>query len=466
MRAEDRALAAADPALPGLPLVLDDDALAGALREAVPDAGIRAARGTYVRYKPGTNCLVGLELETASGTHRGYARCEPPEDRPKLEKVVRTAKVPGSAGFAGVLLAPWSVAVLAFPNDRRLPALRKLAPPGEPLDVLAYKPERRVVARRGDSLLKAATPDASAAARAAAIALAGAGAPVQRLVEGDERRGVLRYAWIAGAPLDALLDGPDPSGVAGAAARALRALHACVPAGSLAPRTVAAEGRALAAAAKAAGVAGPQVARDARAVAAALGRVLEPVPSPRPVHGDFSADQVLMTPGGDGVLIDLDRAGLGDPREDLGSALADLELRVLEGRLAPEPAGRFAEALLAAAGARADDVRPWVAAGVLRRAAEPFRRRRPEWDRLVAEAVERAAELAALAGARSAERPPVAARDGRAAAADRPAPASAAPRPPRWPGCAPLRARPAAARRSSTPSPPSIRSRALPPARR
>jgi hypothetical protein len=68
VRPEDRALAARDPALPGLALLLDDAAVATALRERLPEARVRAARSTYIRYKPGTNCLVAFELDTAEGS--------------------------------------------------------------------------------------------------------------------------------------------------------------------------------------------------------------------------------------------------------------------------------------------------------------------------------------------------------------------------------------------------------------
>jgi len=405
VRPEDRAFAAREPALRGMSLLLDDDAVAAALRERLPDAGVRAARGTYIRYKPGTNCLVAFELDTASGPRLAYGRTEHEDDGAKLRKAHEKAR------SGAVLVEDPPVALLLFPSDRRLRSL--IAVMTDSATVLAYKPERRLVARRGREVIKAYRADGFAAARGAAAALP-AGLPVQRCIAARKRHAMLVFDWVDGWPLDSVLQPPPhssrerppetalpppldsarklPDG-AGAALEALRALHSAVPAGPLPCRTRAVEAAALVAAADATGVAGPRVEWAARRLAERLAAALPADPAPKSLlHGDFSADQVVIGAGG-AVMLDMDAACLGDPRWDLGSALGDLELRVLEGRLAPAAAAATAAVLV---GDDAHAVHPFAAAGLLRRAAEPFRRRRQGWDALVEAAVERAAELAAL----------------------------------------------------------------------
>src|SRR4051794_3279027 len=61
----DTDLVRRDSALPGLATLLDPDAFAAALCRAVPGLGVEGGRITYVRYKPGTSCLVGYRLATA-----------------------------------------------------------------------------------------------------------------------------------------------------------------------------------------------------------------------------------------------------------------------------------------------------------------------------------------------------------------------------------------------------------------
>jgi len=105
------------------------------------------------------------------------------------------------------------------------------------------------------------------------------------------------------------------------------------------------------------------------------------------VHGDFSADQVLV---GDGVrLIDFDRVRADEPERDLG------------GLLAAEPdgsslAGALLDAYRAAGGAVDEEaLRRRTVESVLLRAVEPFRTAQPDWRERVEAAVARAEEVLA-----------------------------------------------------------------------
>ena len=59
----DADLVRRDSALPGLATLLDPEAFLATLRQAMPAVGGVAASITYVRYKPGTSCLVGYRIQ-------------------------------------------------------------------------------------------------------------------------------------------------------------------------------------------------------------------------------------------------------------------------------------------------------------------------------------------------------------------------------------------------------------------
>jgi len=403
----DLALADAQPELPGLGVLLDDDALTGWVRALLPDAGVAGARASYARLKPGTSCLVALRVSTATGEHLAHARAERADDLRRLGKAARPAPVPSGALGGRVLIDPELALSLApFPIDRRLPGLRDVVdpqrrPPDLPageLRVLAYKPERRAVLRVGSGeaavLLKVYTPAGFEGAITATGAIpSGAGPRVPQALLRLPDEAAIAFEWLAGCALDRLLDAPEACRLASEAGATLHALHQLDPCGGLADVHPAAAARS---AAGALAVLVPGVERRAVALADRLqaagggGRSV--------VHGDFSADQVLAGPEGV-ALLDLDESGAGDPLDDLGSFVGELELRVLTGSLAAGRAAELGAALLegyaVAAGVApaASAVRSAAAVALLRRAAEPFRRRRAGWADMVVAAIERAVEL-------------------------------------------------------------------------
>ncbi|WP_282856291.1 phosphotransferase family protein [Pseudoclavibacter helvolus] len=113
------------------------------------------------------------------------------------------------------------------------------------------------------------------------------------------------------------------------------------------------------------------------------------------LHGDYSADQVLLD-GDHGTVIDFDRHTIGAPAYDLGSYLA-VELMALTtgdeaGAHAPGHAMRAIRDELLAGYLDGDDTRgrrrppltaagtePWTALHLLFRASEPFRACAPDW---------------------------------------------------------------------------------------
>jgi len=406
----EQALVRRERHMPGLPLLLDDGAFTALLAERLPDAGVHAARATYLRYKPQTSCLVAFHVQTDAGETMVHARAERHGATGRLQRLAALAERQTALGPGAVVLPELALAVLPFPSDRRLPALvaladararRRLFGADGRLRVLAYKPERRFVARTGGLVVRAYAERQWLAAATAAAAIRPTGdLRVPRCVAVASGSHTLATEWMPGRRLDERLDGTGDD-VAGAVALALRALHGSTPARALPVHESVADPEALLAAAGAAAVAGAPTGRRARALAERLGRRLAGrPPGGVVVHGDFSSDQVLLD--GDGAtLVDLDAAGLGHPSDDLASFAGDLELRVIEGRLHRETADRAVSDLteayvgIAPIDAGAEELSLLTAAALLRRVAEPFRHRRPDWPDAVTAVVERATALAA-----------------------------------------------------------------------
>ncbi|UFU03791.1 hypothetical protein LQF12_04040 [Ruania suaedae] len=382
----DRALAERDPALPALPVLLDDHALQQWLAEHLSTPLI--ARTRYLRYKPGTSCVLGVEVcigEEQSARTIVVTALTPGE----VGKLVKTAE---RAPSASVLAMDHSGAMLVTTPaaDRDLPALASLAVPrrreamlqralplawgdrGGPVRELAYKPQRRWVGRAdlrsGTVLLRAYRPAdlAAAAARIRALRAEGPRTPV--LLGIDRRRGLAAVEFLPGSALTA--PGAAELRSLGVALSTLHRSGAALPTAQPGDHR-----EAVLAAADQLALLLPAVGPVARRIAAAAtaaggGQGWAQVP----VHGDLSLDQAILGPDGEIALIDLDRAARGPAETDLASFTAEAHLR-----------GKDAAAMLAdvRAGYRLpvdrERLRLLTAGQLLLRAAEPFRCRRPDW---------------------------------------------------------------------------------------
>ncbi|NNF58385.1 MAG: phosphotransferase, partial [Rhodothermaceae bacterium] len=398
LAAPDQLLVRNDPALPGLPLLLDAEAFAEVLRPHV--GALDAAEAVYVRYKPGENALVAYRLYMGGAAHWAYAKSHRHGATTKLTKATTRTTAATPLGPGHLVLPAWATVVSFFPNDAKLKALRRLGNPAarrgliekllperpdlldlEPV-LLRYKPERRYVARLGDVALKLHSPSGFAGAiqgRAGARSREAFQTP--RVVGRSKRHRALAYAWIDGAVLaDAIrAEGFDPRAVVPVGA-ALATLHAQPLDATWAPSD---PSESLRAAAEAVGATTPTLAIRAEALAARLSTRLA---SPEPialVHGDFYAKQVLLSPTTPTVL-DLDRLMLGDPAADLGMFLAHLERDRLRFGLAPSRIDAVRADLLAGYAAVAEplpdaSVALHTAAAILQLAPHPFRFREPDW---------------------------------------------------------------------------------------
>lgn len=403
-----------DLEVPGAAVIADGAALAGLLAEAGEDLLDR----NYLRCKPGTSLVAGLRL--ASGPAFAYAVSA--EARPKLAKLVERAP----EGAVLVHSTTPSLLVARPAADRDLPALAKAdrlsAAVGRPVatwDTLTYKPQRRWVGRPDgedrppELVLRAYRPRDLPATMAGwrlagQLGQAGVGArlPGARTVSG--RRGLAVVSWLPGTPLDRLLDagpmdaGPldgglwagvgEPQLMLAEVGVALAELHQALP---LRPAEARPDARALRRVLSELSALLPEL----RPRATALLRTLEArAPRPtagRPVHGDFSADQVIVGADGRIGVTDWDRAGWGDPGADLGS---------LRAAGMPEPG--YAAVLDGYARVRAvpASTQWYGVAAAVQRLTEPLRQCRVDWRSAIAARLAQAERQLGGLGSRTAGR--------------------------------------------------------------
>lgn len=417
MQARDRSLIDRDRAVPGLGTMLEPERLLGALRAAWPEYILSAPQLTYLRYKPETNCLAAYTLVIDGQQHRIHATAHRAD---RLEKLYNARKkFRGESALEPVVL-PRNIAVRVFPSDRKLPALkylngaaarRKLLQEVLPeqselwearLDILRYKPERRLVARLhapdgSRALLKLYHTGDFARARAGTKAFSPGAVQTAPLLGEHPEQHILVWRWLEASPGDLVLaTRPEFAEEVG---RALATLHAQPP-GALPSVTRAEEGRPLRAAAEHVAYLLPELATRVRRLADALdARLRAAPPLQEPVHGDFSADQVLWTPAGVAV-IDFDAAALADPAWDLGTFVAQLEGSAIRKDLTAEAVAATQDALengyRAQCGSLPPRVALYTAAGLLRLSPHAFRTRQEGWPEETLALLARAEELLAL----------------------------------------------------------------------
>ncbi|HKE89408.1 MAG TPA: phosphotransferase [Gemmatimonadales bacterium] len=439
MHALESDLARRDRDLPGLATVLDPDAFVAAVRRASPRADVRSGRLRYLRYKVHTLCRASYVVDAGGEeVDLDVRACRPDELGELLAEEGARWLETGPLGLGRILLADQAVVVTVFPNDLKLPALRHLMEaeqlplalqetlPDRPdlwegtLRGLAYRPERRFVAElRADgqrAVLKAYTRRAYARSKHNVGAFVSRG-PLRlaRLYGYSDARRLIAFEWLPGETLLASFAAPEiDRAIVAETGAALAMMHDEQPEG-LPAWTREDEVGAIANVAEEIGFVSPTLAGKAELLARRIAsEIAEAPPLHLPMHGDFSAGQVLVAPhpqaGHRVAIIDLDGACRGDPADDLGNVLAQAERQVLDGAHATDWLEDFTTALLdgySSATVRPfpDRVQLYTALGLFRKARLPFRTREPDWPQRTAAILERAESFAWQSGGYGDRRP-------------------------------------------------------------
>lgn len=433
----DAAFVARDPTLPGLALLLDPVAFRTALTVVRPDIQVRKVEAIYVRYKPETNCLVKFRLtittdQATTKTTIVYAVAYPDSKWVKLDGVYTEGETEHLLGSAPVVLEEAAVVIYSFPCDRRLKALPRLFDAKQRLRLLKrtlpnqpglweaqivpmrYKPERRFVARleadQTYALLKLYSKNSFGQAKNSRTSyVAGKHLYTARSLGYSERYCLQVLEWLDGLPLDNLLFSQQnegkicPQQVMKRAGMALAELHGQTY-GTSTKQGGTMDGEAQTMSRAILSFA-PHLARQVHEVAKRVTTTLDTL-SEQPgcvIHGDFSADQVLVGERDSGAhrvaILDLDRAGWGDPASDVGSFIANLNQLSIAGCLSEEQVKSWTRALVkgyhcaAAWTLGPERIQIQTAIRLLRLVPEPFRLRWPNWYDATEEILQRVEEV-------------------------------------------------------------------------
>lgn len=414
---DDAELAERDPALPGLATVLDDDRIAAAVRDAGANSLEGTWRRTYARYKPERSCVVAYELAGGGELQDVYA------------KAYRPARYTRHDRKRGQTVTLDDVAVVVHPasGDPRIESLSELASPtlrnaliarvfgpsvrsaGAAVATLRYWPERRYTCRlefgEAKVALKLYSERPYATAARAAAALRDCDGPrLPRLIGSSGHDHALAFEWLPGVGLDDAIAEPgfDERRVL-VVGRALAELHGHRSSGLRTSDPVARASFARQRSAWITRVIGSELGMRAHELAerAAAG-LAEPAERMCTIHGDFSAAQVLIDREQVSIL-DLDGSAVGDPVADIGSFVATLERRAVDGAIAPARARKLTSSFLTGyerAGHAVDHSRLalWTATELIARAPNAFRRPDTRWRERVAALIGRAGEVLEAGG--------------------------------------------------------------------
>ena len=388
----------ADPALPALAVLLSAEEMAPFLhRSLAADAAAVDVRVHHVRYQPGKKAVVRYDVELEGRRYDAIAMIAA---RPYLarravkpESLALVRLVDGRSPAREPLRYEPELDALVqwYPLDLALPALAE--PPARLLDelapaeaelgatepaTLAYRPRRRAVLRVGEHVLKLYAKREDFEVAAGGLRAAGS------------LRGVRTPAFEGWLPkrlatMQSLLPGTSPSqarAVAAEAGELLRNLQSASPSNIAASPPF----HQLATAGASAAFLVALVPALERRLQELLRRLEASVPTVGRLvlsHGDFSARQLLVTPGGVSV-VDLDALRFAPAALDAATYAAHL---VFGGLNDLGEATVVLEELLAGYGERPLGLDWYLATSILRHARSPFRYLDEHWPERIDEMV-------------------------------------------------------------------------------
>src|SRR5688572_22960347 len=112
----DGAIVQRDVALPDLALLLDPGRLLAAIRRTLGGRRLGVPSITYLRYKPGVNCLAACSMDVDGEAVHFSAKALRREAGNKLQKLMMRSAVNGPLGSGRFVLVDTSVVVSVFPN--------------------------------------------------------------------------------------------------------------------------------------------------------------------------------------------------------------------------------------------------------------------------------------------------------------------------------------------------------------
>lgn len=414
-----------DPHLPGLSTLLDGEMMTQRLRRLIPATSDLQASPTYVRYKPGTSCLVAYEVRQDGRTEDFYAKAYTVGSLKLLKGAAGAEAASGSRCTTHI----WEdiAARLSGPaSDRQLKGLARLCDPQRRHKLLRtilpeqpefwdarirrirYKPERRYVAHlitphgAGAALKVYSAADFDHAHLVAGLAAAQQISPEAALLAGSAKHRVLLFRWVIGQTLlELLLAGSLDAATIDRLGARLEQLHFhTLPDRRLPRLTPPVMTERLKAAAQSVSAVCPSLADLAELLVRRISAQLRLVDTPARhgmIHGDFKPDQVICG-NGEITLLDFDQAGQGDYAADLGAFAAQLERGALLGTWSMMEAEQVMMRLIRSYSHRHDAtldqrVRLYTASGLLLLAPHEFRNRMPNWFESTSRILDRSARL-------------------------------------------------------------------------
>ena len=401
-----------DPEIPGLGLTLDSEALVDRLASYLPNLNFGNAYSNYIRYKPKTNCLVGYQIEVNGEEIDIHVKALGFDDHGKFKKLAKYPALTGALGKGRIFFEDCLTVVNVTPNDAKLKGLPYLAQlnshseelqqlfPQQPqlwegkLKRLRYKTERRYVAQwlvenKPQALLKAYTDkDYQVAYNNATKFQSRDVLCLAKPIGASQSNNIIVFEWLSGYLLSEVIAERNLElslikniGVA------LAEFHTQHP-NKLKSMSRETEAQNLLLLANWLSLVCPPLSKQINFLAQKLVGDLVSLPALNyPIHGDFYADQVIIT--GDRIaIIDLDRAMGGDPAADLGNFLAHLERQVVYGKLSKSQISQIYKALQSGYQTVSPElitarIKLYAAIGLFRLTPEPFRYRKSNWSEIM-----------------------------------------------------------------------------------
>lgn len=380
--------------MPGLATLFQADALARLIEQyANAAAGDLRLEAEYIRFKPGSSCLVAYRGSKGHARFPCYAKAMSADNAHKLQKMKVRAAVAGPVGPGRIVIDELLLVIWFFPNDKGLRGLRRYLAANPGIKTLAYKPERRyvgLVERSSGKREVVKIYRRGAFKRALALARIADPIPIlPDLTTVEQRRLALRLRWVDGVTIgERIRSGTVDRASCREAGRLISVLHDKVPPDGLRELDIGDENRRAIAIAQDMESLHPGLGRLAgetgRRLTAALARQRA---APVFGHGDFYANQVLLTQTG-ARLLDFDALALIQAEGDLGLFLAHLQFDALRGRLSRHDCDELGAAFIDGYRERRENdplrTKLYTLFGMLQLAHRPFRDRMPEWPALAA----------------------------------------------------------------------------------